>query len=72
MPTIEIHRMLGQRDEQVGDLLYHNHELLLVTRVGKWHIDKRGRNTQTTKFRRIGRVNLDRQFRRVSDSEGGR
>lgn len=61
--TIEVHRMLCQREEKVGDLIYHNHELLLVTRVGSWRKDKRGRTTRTYKLRRIGRVNLDRQFR---------
>jgi len=66
MTTVTIHRMISQRDEKVGDLLYHNHELLLVTRVGPWRLDKRGRNTRTTKFRRIGRINLDRQFRKAA------
>jgi len=66
MVTLEVHRMLTQRREKVGDLLYHNHELLLVTRVGPWRVDKRGRNTREVTFRRIGKVNLDAQFRKAA------
>jgi hypothetical protein len=62
--------MLSQGERKVGDLLYHNHELLLLTRIGKWKTDKRGRMIQNTKFRVVGKINLDRQFRKafVADS----
>ena len=54
---IEIKRIF-QHDLKNGDLLYHNHELLRVTRIGKERKD----GSTTFKFRRIGKVNLDRVF----------
>jgi hypothetical protein len=67
MALVEIHHWLTQRDEKVGDLIYRNHELLRVTAIGRWRKDhKRVANTRSVKFRVIGKVNLDKQFRPVA------
>ena len=63
--TVPIYRMVGRaREEQVVDLVYHGHELLIIIRIGKWRVQK-GVMSRTFKFRLIGRVNLDAAFRRA-------
>ena len=51
-----------------GDFIYHNHELLRVTFVGKWRM-KNGQNVRKYHFRRVGRVNLDRQVRFANEGK---
>jgi hypothetical protein len=58
-------------DLKRGDIVYHNHELLRVEGVSKERGEKRAGYHYTVKFRRIGRINLDRQRRDAEIREEG-
>lgn len=58
-------------DLQRGDLVYHAHELLRVTFVGKWRYSD-GRTERYYRFRRVGKINLDRERRFGRAESGGR